>query len=561
MVPWPTPYVETPFVQPPMNSPTQESLELENQDRFAVCHAGQCMPPSNHQVSNLQQPLMMHVQQPHQQPIQQNGYMDPWAVRTAPPAPAPMAPPHQHSSPPPSVVVYDGSNQAPTSPIGDVSVMVAPAFSNNSILPTLTPTNPFDFCYVSSSMPTPAQSPSIMPSSSNMIMPPPPNVPPPPAPPSPPRANTYPAAANHQQLFAPQLQVQQTSPFGYATSPTSNQMSSPPLSPVQAFSTVLPQSSGYGVSPTQQQSNSPPTSPAAAFSPTPHPGIADPFGYASSPMTQQIAVPPTALVPHYSFAPQQAYEDPFGYAFSPVTSPFTSPNGSPGAGAGAMVPSAGFNADPFGVAANVGLPPYMPGTQDPTTTHAMVPSVAAVDGDPFDVFSNQPVSATADSNPSGSYALVTSGVVDSDPFGLFGTPTPVPTAPSQLPITHQLSAPTTPVEGDLLGGVGFESAPSQPNATSFNTSNSKPEEQPITLDSNNLPSEGEYYEARITARTLGAMFYSPRNLQNTLLYKMPNNILESLGSRPMVVCLPLGKRFFALCSNRRVNCTNHIFPF
>ncbi len=281
-------------------------------------------------------------------------------------------------------------------------------------------------------------------------------------------------------------------------------------------------------------------SPAAAFSPTPHAGIADPFGYASSPTTQQTAAPPTALVPHYSFAPQQAYEDPFGYAFSPIASPITSPNGSPGAGAGAMVPSAVFNADPFGVAANVGLPPYMPCTQNPTTTYAMVPSVAVVDGDPFDVFANQPYSATSDANPSESSALVTSGVVDSDPFGLFGTPTPVSNVPSQLPVAHQLSAPTTPVEGDLLGGFGFESAPSQPHATSFNSSNSKPEEQLITLDSNNLPSDGEYYEARISARTLGAMFYSPRNLQNTLLYKMPNNVLEALGSRPVVVSFSHG---------------------
>jgi hypothetical protein len=257
-------------------------------------------------------------------------------------------------------------------------------------------------------------------------------------------------------------------------------------------------------------------SPAAAFSPTQHQGIADPFGYAS------------ALVPQYSFSPQQAFEDPFGYAFSPMTSPITSPNGSPGAGAGAIVPSAASNTDPFGIAASGALPPFMPGTQVPTATHAMVPSAAA-SADPFGVFGSQPV-------PSGSSALVTtSGVIDSDPFGLFGASTPSATAPSQPPVTHQLSAPATPVEGDLLGGVGFEQSPSQSHATSFDASNSMPEEKPITLDSNNLPSEGEYYEVRIAARTLGAMFYTSRNLESTLFYKMPSNILQALGSRPVVV--------------------------
>lgn len=65
-------------------------------------------------------------------------------------------------------------------------------------------------------------------------------------------------------------------------------------------------------------------------------------------------------------------------------------------------------------------------------------------------------------------------------------------------------------------------------------SDSKLEEKPITLDSLNLPSEGEYYEARINAQSLGAMFYTARNLEETLYHKMPSNIIEALGSRPVV---------------------------
>jgi hypothetical protein len=515
MVPWPTAYVEAPFVQQPMMSPTQQSPE--NQDRFAAYNAGQCMPPSNYQTSN-QQPMQSQQHQP-QQPMQQTGYVDPWTAMNAQPAPVPMAPPPKQSSPPPSMVVYDYSNQAPTSPIGDVSVMVAPANNSNVAPPTAAPANPFDFCYVASSIPSVAPTQLNMPPSTNMQpsmnMPPPPNMPPPTAPPSPPRAESFPVVTNPQQ-YAPQLQVQPTSPFGYAASSTPEQQSANPL---------------FTSSPLQQ-TTIPPSSPAAAFSPTPHPGIADPFGYASSPTPQQTVAPLPASFPQYSFAPQQAYEDPFGYAFSPMTSPVTSPNGSPGAGAGAIVPCTASNTDPFGVAtaSTVGLPPFLPSTQDPATSHAMVPSVGVGDADPFGVFGSQPNPANV--NSSGSSALITSGVVDSDPFGLFGAPTPAANVPPQL----QLSAPITPVEGDLLGGVGYEHASFQPHATSFNTSNSSmPEEQPITLDSNNLPSEGEYYEARIAARTLGAMFYSARNLENTLLYKMPNNVMEALGSRPVVV--------------------------
>lgn len=84
--------------------------------------------------------------------------------------------------------------------------------------------------------------------------------------------------------------------------------------------------------------------------------------------------------------------------------------------------------------------------------------------------------------------------------------------------------------------------PSQPeqhangasNVDRSNSTAAKEDETPITLDSNNLPSEGEYYEARINARSLGAMFYTARNLEETLYHKMPANVIDALASRPVV---------------------------
>lgn len=61
----------------------------------------------------------------------------------------------------------------------------------------------------------------------------------------------------------------------------------------------------------------------------------------------------------------------------------------------------------------------------------------------------------------------------------------------------------------------------------------------LTLDSNNLPSKGEYYEARINARSLGAMFYTARNVEDTLDYKMPKNNIDALASRPVVAYVAL----------------------
>lgn len=274
---------------------------------------------------------------------------------------------------------------------------------------------------------------------------------------------------------------------------------------------------------------------ASAMPVAPPPAAMPPQAPPTPPQADVAAVPQPAAVPGQTlspplsptpaFAPQQGFADPFGYALSPVTSPVTSPvvspNNSPGAAnnyTGAVVPSAAPNADPFGVF----------GAQQPP----------------------------APADPFGSTSLVTSsapphaGGVSDDPFGLFGSPPPAPAAPApvtQAPAPTQAPprAPAASQNEDPWAAAGFNQMVSQPeqpqpvtnSASTYNPSNStggKQDDTPITLDSNNLPGEGEYYEARINARSLGAMFYTARNLEDTLFSKMPNNVIEALGSRPVV---------------------------
>jgi len=396
--------------------------------------------------------------------------------KAAPPA-APLQQPHEQT-PPPQTVFADPSQQSPPSPMGDMSVL--------------------------------AQM----------------------------NAATAAAAAHAAPSAAPSVSyLTQQGVQPLAVQPTTLQpmpMAQQPVAPVNPFD--------FG-----GDANFMPTAPPPAAMPPMAPPVP-----AMAPVAQPTASPPLSPVPPQSFAPQQGFADPFGYALSPMVSPVVSPGASPRASpTAAMMASALPNANPFGAAA----PPFMPGTQDPSTgaqQQAVVPS-AAPNADPFGVFGSGPQPASANAHPFGSSALVASGApapgggaVD-DPFGIFGAATPV--APQAAPMQQ----PTLPVaEEDPWAAAGFGSqAPTstaaatatpqqstQPTDVALSTSTSsldaKTDEAPITLDSNNLPSEGEYYECRVNSRTLGAMFYTSRNLENTLFYKMPANVTEALGSRPVV---------------------------
>lgn len=443
-------------------------------------------PPVQTQPVMMQQaPVAPHMaMQPQMQmmpPIQQLQYQ---------PQPQPLAQPaipQEQSTPPPMTI--NAVNQSPPSPLGDMSVLAQAA---NAAAAQLAPT-----------IPTAANTGVVplqpIPQSAPMPM------------------QSAPAPVLTQPV------VQQTAPVVQAANPFDS----------------------FGAAPTQPTQFAPPPAMAPPRAPPtpPQQEQQQPTSVTQHVMQQQHQVPvqqattispPMSPVPPNSFMPQNQYHaDPFGYAFSPFTSPVTSPvtspggspNGSPQGSPGAMVPSAAMNNDPFGVFGGGGL--------------------------------QQPAAPFASS--SGGGALVTSAPPVSDPFGLFGStspPAPAPQAPPPAQTGHMFSPPeeqkpTSPLEEDPWAAAGFgQAAQPDPSATqpassnaaapAYNQSNrtvdgTKQPDKPLTLDpTNNLPTDGEYYEARINARSLGTMFYTARNLEDTLYVKMANNVIETLNSRPVV---------------------------
>ena len=515
-------YSQTSYAHTPM-----QQYSPGDQDFFAAHGKAQ----QQHQPQQ-QQPQLQQQQQLTYQPQQQ---LDPWAAMLAPPtfpttqqqqqqqqhaapmpshmqappppAPAPQA--KQQLTPPPTM--YVGGTMCDVSPLGDVSVLAA-AFGNQGVsVPPAQPlrpqpqpasaaivaANPFDFDAMGSSMPAP------------------PEGKPPTPQPTPPRDVHQQEQQVQLQATAPFVVAPAANPFGYScASPTPQYNASPPMSPV-------PQAQAYGAPM----------------------GVTAQQQYATSPnQQQQHQQQAAAQYPAYSFSPQQGHDDPFGYAFSPFSSPVVSP-GSNSGGAMMMITATADNHDPFG------RPPYMPGTSD---CQAMVPSLA-VNEDPFGVMfggggsngrndSTALVSAPASDDPFGmgvlggsssSSALVpstsTSNNAYDDPFGgMFGS--------STIPVAVAVAAPRSSVASSA--GNGYAAASSSPSSSSRPPIDPRlehaPEEKPIALDTNGLPSDGEYYEARINARSLGTMFYTARNLEDTLFLRVPNNVVEALGSRPVV---------------------------
>ena len=424
-------------------------------------------------------PVPMQTAPP--QPMMQAPPTQQQPVLQQPPTQQQQQPPQEQQTPPPAVVVTNNAigNDSPVSQLGDVSVIAASA--NNVTGPAM------------------------------------PNV-----------------AAPSSQPLQPQMPASQPAPVVQQPVVAAN-----PFDSFPAVASTLP-------TPAQ-----PTTQPPVAPSMAPPPAMAPPQAPPSPPadatqpvstqqvqqVVQQTLSPPMSPV---NLAPQQqAYADPFGFTFSPLTSPVTSPGGSPSGSPGAMVQSTSVNSDPFGVFGGNNKPPTPPQmTANNATVSASV--------DPFGAGALVP-SAQAPTP-------VANGSV-SDPFGIFGSGQPSQPAvaqPEPAQTGHMFSPPAlAPQEAEdpwAAAGFGQSTSSSQPEATSqpsldaapaYNQQNTsltggKQEDKPITLDSNNLPSEGEYYEARINAHSLGAMFFTARNLEDTLFTKLANNIIEALGSRPVV---------------------------
>ena len=246
----------------------------------------------------------------------------------------------------------------------------------------------------------------------------------------------------------------------------------------------------------------------------------------------------------------QVNSDPFGYCFSPMASPTSGGNN-------AIVPSTAQVNDPFGLFGGQ-QPPAMPVSSNPVqppptaapptapSSQAVVPSSVPND-DPFGVFGSvqQVAQPAAAADPFGAAivpaaAAPSPAAMDDDPFGVFSAAAPVALPPAQPQPTA-----AAPTEEDPWAAAGFgsmsgtsntnatEAAPSTPNRYSQD-STPKEDEAPLSLDSNGLPADGEYYEARVGARSLGVMFYTAREIKGSLLQNVPSNVIEAMGTRPIV---------------------------
>jgi hypothetical protein len=484
--------------QPPAMAPPASVL---NTDPFASMN-GSAQPQAAPVVQ--QPPAMMYQQAPasawNQQPVVPN---------TMAPVQQPMMSPPQMMQPQesvPSTVVCNGEGASPPSPIGDQSVVgnqarnapEVPVFDQQPMMPI---------------QEQPQQHVMSEPSVNPFEMQP----------------------SGQEQQFNAQMPLQEqpqvnapANPFGEVG--LTGQMNN--LSMQNGVAYGMPPAEN----PTDQvvvngMNNGVPLMPPNCMPPPP-PSVQPPIPPAEPPMPPQqpygmeqaplspvdpFAVTSPVVSPGVALSPQ--FNDPFGYAFSPMTSP------TEGQRANLAMPAA--------------LPemPYMNGSlnsstggADPFGCQAVVPSNAAND-DPFGVFGSAP--AVTGSDPFGASmandnaAVVQSNQVVDDPFGIFGSPTPV----QQQPPAQPSDVPSAAAQ-DPWAAAGFNELP-QTSLLSV-TSDDEGSEAPVELDTNGLPKQGDYYEARINARSLGAMFYTARDLENTLLYHMPTNVIDSMKSRPIV---------------------------
>ena len=436
---------------------------------------------------------------------------------------APGAPPPQVPMIPPAAAPMQAP--APANPFDDAPPPGTDNLANqmNNLSMQQQPTDNYAAMAPTFALATAA--PSSMPPAPPAEMPPaPPNAPPSPpnmemqAPPVAFPNNNYQAPLSPTPLspveFAPN---NAQDPFGYAFSPMSSPNQYQQMQSTTNQNDMMGRLNAGGLPPVPNLDSSNYNNAANAIVPATNQS-ADPWGAFGSTAEQPPApyeapaVPPPQ--PQYQAPPvplaQQQYQAP------PV----------PGA-SDAMVPSAMQNNDPFGVGA-------------PPATNAMVLS-AAQNMDPFGVFDAAPAPPAANADPFGGSTFVdnSSAVVPAapgqidDPFGIFGAPTPVAEAPapSAEPST---SAPVAPAQEDPWADAGFGPQKSNQVTDVASNASSDSEEVPIELDQNSLPKTGEYYECRINAKSLGAMFYTARDLEDSLLYQMPTNVIDAMAKRPVV---------------------------
>lgn len=274
-----------------------------------------------------------------------------------------------------------------------------------------------------------------------------------------------------------------------------------------------PMNGGYGMAPAAPNAMVPSAAPANPYAGQVNPMMAGaPSGGSITGQPAPVPpspAPPVPAPPVSEPAPVPPVSDPFGAPPAPAAPP----------------------ADPWGAPA----PPVA--APEPT------PAPVAAPADPW----GAPAPVPADPG-----ALVpANGPPPDDPFGVFGTPTPAPEpvqpAPPVPAPTHAAAPPTNAPWGDM--GFGEAPAPQQPpapdnNFTAAGTDNlattSVPNTDAATHNEGDLPSGGEWYDARIFTPTLGVMFFKPQELTDSLFLQTDRSLVQKLDDRPVVAFIVEG---------------------
>jgi hypothetical protein len=299
-------------------------------------------------------------------------------------------------------------------------------------------------------------------------------------------------------------------------------------------------------------------------------GPADnPFGAPSVPppqqnQQQQIQQPPMPFQQQQQPAPVpvQPTTDPFGFDSSPMRPPQQQ---QPQFRTTSIVPM-----DPFGMA-----PP-------PTTAQPQPQQQQQLTLDPWGGGGGGGFGGPQQQPPSN--ALVPASMPSDDPFGIFGGGGgggggggfPGGGAPALLPPSSNMGggpppAPTMPANDDPWADMGFGSAapsstsappPSslgvdddlfnaplqptreesnqQPSSSAPSSPPSSPRKDGSKRKKGELPSGGEWYDAKIFTPTLGVMFFKPKELLDSLFLQTDKKLVDSLDERPVVAFIVEG---------------------
>jgi len=283
-----------------------------------------------------------------------------------------------------------------------------------------------------------------------------------------------------------------------------------------------------------------------APNPSPYPSPAPPSYGAPAPVQQQPQPPPPA--PHHDpwgppvqqppVPPQQpperpSYDDSFGHSYPGPAAP-APPGVNPPMPPAGQVPSPPFGDDPWG---------FSPAP--PAAAH-VAPAPPAVDS-----YSNAIVPTGQGGNQWG---------VMEDPFGGAFQPAPAPPQSSH--------APPPPVESAMVPRAADQPdddfldffKPNKPNAPPAppkpaesspvpkEPSIAKPADVPVQKEpmpteqrsAGDLPSGGEWYDARIFTPTLGVMFFKPQELIDSLFLNTDRPTVDALDERPVVAFIVEG---------------------